>query len=131
MDDEVTAGTLVCAIPKGIVDDWLLKRFTELRRQLTETTLVLKPGMGPEDADQFEHSVETIVREQARSFVEWCFNSLEPPKMDAMPRQVEYQGKKYRRLNLKTRHARVLTRFGNIMLFRATWRQGSRVSSDN
>jgi hypothetical protein len=126
MDDQVTAGPLVCAIPKVIVDGWLLKRFTELRRQLTETTTVLKPGMGPEDADQFEHCVEMIVREHARSFVEWCFNSLEPAKVDAMPKDVEYPGKKLRRLNFKTRHARVLTRFGNIMLFRATWRQGSR-----
>ena len=75
MDDQVTAGALVCAIPKVIVDGWLLKRFMELRRQLTETTTVLKPGMRPEDADQFEHCVEMIVREQARSFVEWCFNS--------------------------------------------------------
>ncbi len=126
MDDQVTAGALVCAIPKVLVDGWLLKRFMELRRQLTETTTVLKPGMGPADADQFEHSVEMIVREQARSFVEWCFNSLEPSKVDAMPKDVEYQGQKYRRLNQKTGHARVLTRFGNITLLRATWRQGSR-----
>lgn len=55
MGDQVTAGALVCAIPKVIVGDWLLKRFVEPRRQLTETTSVLKPGMEPEDADQFEH----------------------------------------------------------------------------
>ncbi len=82
--------------------------------------------MEPDHADHLEHSVKMIVREQARSFVEWCFNSLEPSKVDAMPRDVEYLEKKYRRLNLKTRHARALTRFGNIMLFTATWRQGSR-----
>lgn len=126
MDEQVTAGALVCAIPTAVVGSWLLKRFIELRRELTEATASLKPGMGPEDAHQFEHSVEMIVREQARSFVEWCFNSLEPSKVDAMPRHVDYQGQKYRRLNQKTDHAKVLTRFGNITLLRATWRQGSR-----
>ena len=81
--------------------------------------------MEPEDADQFEHCVEVIVREQARSFVEWYFNSQEPQKVDAIPQPVEYLGQKYRRLRQKTRHASVLTRSGNITLSSATWRQGS------
>jgi hypothetical protein len=50
MDDQVTARTLVCAIPKGIINSWLLKQFTEMGRQLTEATSILKPGMGPDDA---------------------------------------------------------------------------------
>jgi hypothetical protein len=37
-------------------------------------------------ADHLELSVEIIAREQARLFVEWCFNSLEPLNVDAMPR---------------------------------------------
>jgi len=126
MDDQVTARALVCAIPKGIINSWLLKQFTEMGRQLTEATSILKPGMGPDDAHKFESCVEVIVREQARSFVEWCFNFLEPSKVHEMPRHVDYQGQKYRQLKQKTVHANILTRFGNITLFRATWRQGSR-----
>lgn len=126
MDDQVTARALVCAIPKGIINSWLLKQFTEIGRQLTEATSILKPGMGPDDAHKFESCVEIIVREQARSFVEWCFNFLEPSKVHEMPRHVDYQGQKYRQLKQKTVHANILTRFGNITLVRATWRQGSR-----
>ena len=32
LDDQTTAGALVCAIPKAIIGDWTLKPFTELRR---------------------------------------------------------------------------------------------------
>ena len=46
MDGQVTSGALVCAIPKAIVGDWLLIRFMELRRQLSEPTTFLQPGVG-------------------------------------------------------------------------------------
>ena len=74
----------------------------------------------------FEHCVEMLVRELARSFVEWCFNSLEPQKVESLPQQVEHLGESHRRLGKKTPHASVLTRFGNITLTRATYRRGSR-----
>ena len=46
MDGQVTAGTLVCAIPKRSMGDWLMKRLTELRQCLAEVTgRLLKPGM--------------------------------------------------------------------------------------
>ena len=35
MDGQVTAGTLVCAIPKRPMGDWLMKRFAELGQQVT------------------------------------------------------------------------------------------------
>ena len=127
MDGQVTAGTLVCAIPKNAVVAWLTKRLAELCQTLADTADVfVKPGMGPADAYGFERRVEELVREQARSFEEWCFNSLEPQKVESMPRQVEYLGQTRRRLKKKTLHAKVLTRFGNITLTRATYRQGSR-----
>lgn len=127
MDGQVTAGTLVCAIPKKVVVAWLTKAQVALCSTLADTADVfLKPGMSPADAQGFEHRVEGLVRELARSFEQWCFNSLEPEKLEAMPQHVEHLGQKYRRLKKKTHHARVLTRFGNITLSRATYRQGSR-----
>jgi hypothetical protein len=127
MDGQVTAGTLVCAIPKNVVVAWLKKRQAELCQTLADTAAIfLKPDMGPADAHGFERRVEVLVRELARSFEEWCFNSLEPQNVEAMPQHVEHLGQKCRRLKKKTRHANVLTRFGNITLSRATYRQGSR-----
>lgn len=82
--------------------------------------------MGPSDAHGFEGRVEELVRELARSFEEWCFNSLELQNVEAMPQQVRHLGQTCRRLKKKTDHANVLTRFGNITLTRATYRQGSR-----
>ena len=127
MDGQVTAGTLVCAIPNKVVVAWLTKRQSVLCQTLADTAAIfLKPGMTPADAHGFEGRVEVLVRELARSFEEWCFNSLEPQKVEAMPQHVEQLGQKCRRLKKKTRHATVLTRFGNITLTRATYRQGSR-----
>jgi hypothetical protein len=127
MDGQVTARTLVCAIPRAIVFCWLMTRMVELCRMLTEVAVeFLKPGMGPEDTHGFERRVEELVRDLARSFEEWCFNSLEPPEVQSMPQQIVYFGQSYRRLRKKTPHANVLTRFGNITLTRTTYRQGSR-----
>ena len=127
MDGQVTAGTLICAIPKRSIGDWLMKRLAELGQRLAEVTgRLLKPGMRPQDTHEFEHSAEVLVRELARSFEQWCFNSLEPQKVEVMPQQVEHLGQNYRRLKDKSRHASVLTRFGNITLTRVTYRRGSR-----
>ncbi|MEJ7593058.1 MAG: hypothetical protein WKF77_16045 [Planctomycetaceae bacterium] len=127
MDGQVTAGTLVCAIPKKVVVAWLTKTQAVLCQTLADTTAIfLKPDMAPADAHEFELRVEVLVRELARSFEEWCFSSLEPQKVDAMPQHVEHLGQKCRRLKKKTLHTNVLTRFGNITLTRATYRQGSR-----
>ena len=127
MDGQVTVGTLVCAIPKKAVVAWLTQAQVALCQTLADTAdIFLKPGMSPADAQGFERRVEALVRELARSFEEWCFNSLEPQKVEAMPQHVEHLGQKCRRLKKKTRHANVLTRFGNITLTRATYRQGSR-----
>ena len=127
MDGQATAGTLVCAIPKAAIVCWLTTRLAELCRMLAEAAAeVLKSGMSPADVHRFECRVEELIRELARSFEEWCFNSLEPPTVEAMPQQISYLGQPYRRLRKKTPHANVLTRFGNITLTRATYRQGSR-----
>ena len=127
MDGQVTAGTLVCAIPKAVVACWLTTRLGELCWMLAEAAVeMLSSGMGPADVHRFECRVEELIRQLGRSFVEWCFNSLEPSEVEALPQQISYVGQSYRRLRAKTPHANVLTRFGNITLTRATYRQGSR-----
>lgn len=127
MDGQVTAGTLVGAIPGDELKSWLTRRLEEFGRNLvTIASESLKPGMGPVDTLAFEHRVEASVREMARSYTEQCFNSLEPPHVDAMPKQIEHLGDTFRRLHQKTPHANVLTRFGNITLMRAMYRRGSR-----
>lgn len=127
MDGQVTAGTLVCAIPKEAAFQWLQCKLAELGRQIVEVAAVrLKPGLSPADVLSFEDDLEKHGRELNRLFTEWCLNSLERKSIEAMPTYIEHQGEKYRRLNQKTCHARVLTRFGNITLLRTTWRQGSR-----
>ncbi len=85
----------------------------------------LNPAMGPADAEGFEDSVEKQVRERARTFVDWCFNALQSEAVKALPQQVEHLGQRYRRPEEKTPHTKVLTRFGDIRLTRATYRQGS------
>lgn len=127
MDGQATAGTLVRAIPKADIFGWLMTRLAELCRMLSEVAAeALKSGMGPADVHRLEIRIEELVRELARSFLEWCFNSLEASEVDAMPQQIGHLGQTYRRLRKKTHHANVLTRFGNITLTRATYRRGSR-----
>lgn len=63
MDGQVTAGTLVCAIPNKVVVAWLTKRQAVLCQTLTDTAAIfLKPDMGPADAHGFERRVEVLVR---------------------------------------------------------------------
>ena len=126
MDGQVTAGTLVCAIPKAALLCWLRPQLAELCRSLTEVAVeVLKSGVSAADVHQFECRVEELMRELARSFQERCFNSLEPSDVEAMPPRIAFLGQSYRRLRKKTPHPNVLTRFGNITLTRAIYRQGS------
>jgi len=67
MDAQVTAGMMVCAIPKLAVIDWLMKRLAELRQRLVKVAAeLLKPDRGPSDAHQFECRVEGLVREPCR-----------------------------------------------------------------
>ncbi len=99
-------GAVAVASAVAPIGCWLTKRLAELRQRLAEVTArLLKPGMRPQDAHEFEHCVEVHVRELAWSFEQWCFNSLEPQKVEAMPQQVEHLGQKCRRLKKKTRQS--------------------------
>lgn len=126
MDGQVTAGTLVGAIPKVVIVGWLNKRLAQLGEVLATVAVeTLTPDIGPKDARRFECLVEEHAREFSRSFQEQCFNRLEPEKVESMPKKIQHLGQTYRRLKGKTTHATVLTRFGNITIIRATYRQGS------
>ncbi len=127
MDGQGTAGSLVCAIPSVAVFSWLVTRLMSLGRELlAAANESLKPGMSPADTHQFEARVEELVREMARLYIEFCFNLLEPSQVDAMPQNISYRNQPYRRLKQKSTRASILTRFGNITLNRAIYRQGSR-----
>ena len=127
MDGQVTARTLVCAIPNSAIVGWVTKRLDEMGKVLIKTIgQLVNSEVAPANAQQFECNVEEHVRELARSLTEWSFNSLEPRKIEAMPTRIEYLGDTYRRLNKKTPHSKIRTRFGNITLTRAMYRRGSR-----
>ena len=127
MDGQDTAGTLVCAIPKPVIVGWLNRRLAEMGKVLVEAmSEFLNAGVCPANTHRFECRAEELVRELARSYVQWGFNSLEPEDVEAMPMRIEHLGDTYRKLNTKTRHTKILTRFGNITLTRAMYRQGSR-----
>lgn len=80
----------------------------------------------PESTYQFECRIEILVREFARSFLQWGLGSLESKETETMPATICYRDDSYRRLPDKTPHANILTRFGNITLVRAIYRRGSR-----
>ena len=127
MDGQVTARTLVCAIPNAVIVSWVNKRLEAMGKVLIKTIgEFVNAEVAPATAHQLESNVEEQVRELARSLTEWSFNSLEAKKMDAMPTRIEHLGDTYRKLKNKTPHSKILTRFGNITLTRAMYRRGSR-----
>jgi len=127
MDGQVTARTLVCAIPKAVIVSWVTMRLEKMGKVLIKTIEdFVNAEVAPGNTHQLECNVEEHVRELARSLTEWSFNSLEPKKMEAMPTRIGHLGDSYRKLNNKTPHSKILTRFGNITLTRAMYRRGSR-----
>ncbi len=127
MDEQFTTLTRYRAISDSEIESGLSMRLGELREALTGAFLDFRnAGIAPQTAHQFEGAIESQVREMARSFLQWCFNALEPKQTGSMPGTVKYRNRSYRRLADKSKHSRILTRFGNITLVRAVYRQGSR-----
>ena len=127
MDGQVTAGTLICAIPMSALVSWVDSRLAELGTVLVGVMQqFFSEGVCPATTHQLECRLEECVREFACSFAQWGFNSLEPKDVEAMPARIEHSGDTYRRLSTKTPHSKILTRFGNITLTRAMYRRGSR-----
>jgi hypothetical protein len=105
----------------------MVAQFAVLLSALKEAYFNFRKGpFTPESTHTFECSIETIVREFARSFMQWSFGSLESETTEAMPPTIFYRDDSYRRLPDKTWHSNILTRFGDIALERTVYRRGSR-----
>ena len=103
-------------------------QFAALLRALKEAYFKFRKGpVTPESTHTFECRIETIVREFARSFMQWNLGSLESETTAAMPPTIFYGDDSYRRLPDKTWHSNILTRFGDITLERTVYRRDSRV----
>ena len=102
-------------------------QFVVLLSALNEAFFKFRQGpITPESTHTFECSVETIVREFARCFMQWSLGSLESETTATMPPTIFYRDDSYRRLPDKTKHSNILTRFGDITLQRTIYRRGSR-----
>lgn len=101
------------------------------RAEMEEVVLkFLGAEASPATVFDFETQVAEKVRELARQLVEQVLNQIEPDDPEEMPHDVEHQGGGYRRLNQKTRNARVATLFGTIELWRYGYRYWHRDVSE-
>jgi hypothetical protein len=78
--------------------------------------------VSPTSTLEFEQRLQGELRELARQIAEWTYNRLSPEHAADAPHDVQHTGQGYRRLNEKTPHRNVATRFGKITL----WRHGYR-----
>lgn len=102
----------------------MLKRGEE---QLLKVVLeFLLREVSPQTTCEFERKMAEVVRELAREIVEDCYNGLEADEPEAMPHDVRRGSVGYRRVNRKTRNARVSTLFGNVELWRYGYRDWQR-----
>lgn len=109
-----------------------LEELWENQRAVMEQVVLkfLRAEINPATVFDFETQVAEEVRELARQLVEQVLNQIEPDDPDEMPHDVEHQGGGYRRLNQKTRNARVATLFGSIELWRYAYRYWHRDVSE-
>lgn len=76
----------------------------------------------PGSTFDFEERLAEQVRELARQLVERVFNRLESDDYEQAPHDVKFDAGGYRRRNQKTRNSNVSTLFGNITLYRYSYR---------
>jgi len=127
MDGQDTISTLFRAISDAEVQAVLSDQLMKLGQALADCFQRFRESnITPRASHQFELRIERIIREAARSFLQWCLGSLEIEQDDSMPGTIRYRDQSYRRLSSKTQHEKILTRFGNITLTRAVYRRGSR-----
>ncbi len=104
----------------------------EKQREAMEQVVLkfLGAEINPAAMFDFEREVAEEVRELARRLVEQVLNQIETDDPEEMPHDVEHQAGCYRRLNGKTRNARVATLFGTIELWRYSYRYWHRDVSE-
>ena len=125
MSDQNTVFTLLRAIPKAKIFLHVGKLFSKVLPQIA-TTLAQhsQEGLTPTSALELEVQLQAMLRSVGRAIVEWYFQSLEIEDSDDHPGAVFYEKRRYRKMGDKTRHDRIVTRFGNISLTRARYRRG-------
>lgn len=74
----------------------------------------------------FEVALLGLVRELGRTLLSLAMNALEPPKADALPRDLWFECGGYRRREEKTRNAHVATLLGTVVLWRRGYRSWDR-----
>ena len=125
MPDQNTVFTLLRAIPKAKIFLHVGKLFSKVLPQIA-TTLAQhsQERLTPTSALELEVQLQAMLRSVGRAIVEWYFQSLEIEDSDDHPGAVFYEKRRYRKMGDKTRHDRIVTRFGNISLTRARYRRG-------
>lgn len=127
MDGQGTARWLVCAIAKVAVLGWLTIRLAELCRELCAAAAeFLTTDTGPADSHQFECRWKNLCGNWVGRLLNGVSIRWSRRKWKRCRSTFRISIHSYRRLKQKSSHANVLTRFGNITLTRATYRQGSR-----
>jgi hypothetical protein len=82
----------------------------------------VRAEVSPASMFDFETRIAERLRELARQLVENVLNLLESDDPKEMPHDLEHESGGYRRLNQKTRNARVATLFGSVELWRYSYR---------
>lgn len=120
-----TVFTLLHAIPKSVIRSQVRKCLFELLPDLGELLeQVSQKGLTPESAYDMEVRLDAMLRSLGREIVQWFYQALEPDAVEAFPGTLVYRDQRFRRMSDKTKHDRILTRFGNISLTRARYRRG-------
>lgn len=76
-----------------------------------------RADLTPQAGYQFETRLQEQLRELGRLIVEWTFNHLEPRDRTDVPKEIDFQGTRYRRRS-KTPNRSVATVFGTITVWR-------------
>ena len=76
-----------------------------------------RADLTPQACHQFETQLHAQLRELGRIIVEWTFNHLEPRDRTDMPKEIDFQGIRYRRRS-KTPNRSLATWFGTITVWR-------------
>ena len=106
--------------------------FEQYRLRMEETVRKFALGeITPEAMFDFERQIAADVRELTRQFMERVLNMLEADDAAAMPHDVCYRSTGFRRLNRKTRNARVATLFGTIVVWRYGYRDWQRDAGES
>lgn len=108
----------------------------EIRRQVDDLLGVLGDQLvgicqqftdgevNPATTYEFENKIAVALRETGRQLAQTHYNALQPEDVKSMPKTMEHEDQRFRRLAGKTPHDDIVTRFGKIRLLRTGYRLG-------